>query len=542
MRLRLMLLLLVGGNLSAATLRPTLTFATTSDVSTVPLSALGTTFSSERWTTAMMSNAINASVSARNEFHPFKPEFRPERRQGETPSEYANDYDAAIQMKTDVQLALGTLDDGFEGLGAGFRLADMSAFSVDAQAPDTSGAAGLDQYVQIVNQSLAVFRKSDGKLLLGPIESGEIWHDFKGECGNGSGVDPVVLFDRLEGRWLVTSMIRSVNDDGFQCVAVSQSSDATGLYARYEFPFGKLFNDYGKFAVWPDAYYATYDLFDGGVFKNTRVCAYDRDAMLRGAAKPGQQCVDLPPKFDHLLPSDMDGIPPMGATPPNFIVGIGPQKVNLWHYTINWSNASASALTGPTAIAVKAYQWGCVGCIAQQGSKMKLTPMGDRPMFRNTYRSRSGVESLLVTHTVTVMKSNQALTGIRWYEFTDPRTTPAVVQQATYSPDTASRWMPSMAMDKAGNIAIGYSVSSATSFPSMFIAGRTVNQTASTLSKEMPIRQSKQSKPASDWGDYSHMSIDPTDDCTFWYTSEYLDSPENRWHTRIVHFKFNGCT
>jgi len=533
MRMRFLLLLCLGGNLSGATLHPTVTYATASDVAKEPLSNGVKVFSPHRWSNVMMSNAEAP-------FFIREPVFRPERQQGETPPDFSTDFDEAVQAFANIQLPVGIV--GFEGLGAGFTLSGANAFQVVAQAPDTSGAAGFDQFVQIVNQSLEVFKK-DGTPLLGPIDSGEIWRDFDGECGKASGVDAVVLFDHLDGRWLVTSTIRTVDNDAFQCVAVSRTSDATGIYARYEFPFGQLTNDYGKFAVWPDAYYATYDLFDGRTFKNTRVCAYERAKMLAGTTMPAQQCVDVPSNYAHLLPSDLDGSPPSGATPPNFIVNIEAKTVNIWRYTIDWHVPTVSAFNGPTAIAVKKYQWGCLQCIPEQGSPTtKLTPIGDRPMFRSSYRSRSGAESLLLDHTVQVLKGSQALTGIRWYEISNPSTIPTVAQQSTYAPDMSSRWMPSMAMDKMGNIAIGYSKSSATSFPSMFVAGRTIDQTASTLSGELQVKLSTTFKPANDWGDYSHMSLDPTDDCTFWYTSEYLGSHYNDWHTYIAHFKFNGCS
>jgi hypothetical protein len=542
MRLRLALLLLcLGGTVSAATLHPTLTRATASDVAREPLSAVAKRLSLEKWSAAILTDAIVPFLST-------DVETRPEREQGEPPPGFSNDFDGAVQPFVGVPFAIGNID-SFEGLGEGFRLSNANVFQADASAPDTTGAPGIDQYVQIVNQSLEVFKKDDGTPLLGPIDTREIWHDFDGECGKIPGVDAVVLFDHLANRWLVTMLIVNANNDAFQCVAVSQTSDAGGIYARYEFLFGRLTNDYGKFAVWPDSYYATYDLFDScttpKIFKNTRVCAYDRSAMLAGLKDAAQQCVDLPSNYFHLLPSHMDGSPPPAPTPPNFLVAVGltPKTVNLWRYTINWANPSASVLSGPIDIKVSPYQLGC-DCIFQKGTtpSYRLKPMGDRPMFRNTYRAHSGVESLLVTHTVRVVKNMQPLNGIRWYEFNNPRTTPVVAQQSTYSPDTQSRWLPSMAMDKIGNIAIGYTVSSAMSFPSIFVAGWSTSQTTSTLSTEKPIPPaSTDFKPNSAWGDYSHMSIDPTDNCTFWYTSEYLGHPENKWHTRIAHFKFIGC-
>src|SRR4029079_7476005 len=206
-----------------------------------------------------------------------------------------------------------------------------------------------------------------------------------------------------------------------------------------------------------------------------------------------------------------------------------------------------ATLTGPTTIAVAAFSPACGGgaCVPQPGTREKLDSLGDRLMYRPAYRNRGGTETLVVSHSVKVSGNKKTeVDGVRWYEVRSPNATPSVFQQGTFSPDATSRWMPSAAMDKLGNIAVGDSASSGTVHPAVRYAVRQAGDPLGTLQAETSVIEGAGSQLTNlnRWGDYSAMTIDPVDDCTFWYTNEYekADGTFN-WSTRIASFKITGC-
>ena len=416
--------------------------------------------------------------------------------------------------------------------------------------PDTNGAVGGTQYVQWVNASFAVFTKS-GAIVPGfPKAGNSVWTGFGGGCETNNDGDPIVQYDKAAQRWILTQF--SVSTLPFmQCVAVSTTSDATGTYNRYAFSYGNTqFNDYPKLGVWPDAYYISYNIFNNGqTFAGSKVCAFDRASMLAGAPAT-QQCFQLSSSFGGLLPSDLDGsiAPPAGS--PNPFLNFGTNRLNLWKFHVDWANAANSTFTGPTAISVAAFTPACSGggtCIPQPNTRQKLDSLADRLMYRLAYRRfADGHESLVVNHSVGVgsNKRNQ-VTSVRWYELRDPNGTPVVFQQGTLgASDGIHRWMGSIAMDKVGNIALGYSASSSSVFPSIRYTGRVPTDPLGTMEAENLIQPGTGSQlpNLSRWGDYSAITVDPADDCTFWYTNEYLkNSGTFNWSTRIANFKFPSC-
>lgn len=228
-------------------------------------------------------------------------------------------------------------------------------------------------------------------------------------------------------------------------------------------------------------------------------------------------------------------------------MNLGSSKLNLWKFKVDWATPGSTTFTGPVAIPVTAFAAACAGgtCIPQAGTNNQLDSLADRAMFRFAYRNFGTYESLVVNHAVKLGTNKRTqYTGTRWYELRNPSGTPTVFQQSTYAPDTTSRWMGSIAMDKQGNMALGYSASSSTIKPALRYATRLNGDAVNTLSNETTIVQGGGAQQATltRWGDYSSMSIDPMDDCTFWYTSEYLkvDGKFN-WSTRIHSFKINGC-
>jgi hypothetical protein len=424
----------------------------------------------------------------------------------------------------------------FEGIGQG-----QYGFTVGAIPPDTNGAAGKTQYVQWVNSKFAVFDKTTGALLLGPLTGNTLWSGFGGGCQSNNDGDPVVQYDKLADRWVMSQF--SVSSVPYlQCVAVSKTSDATGQWYRYSFSYGNtMFDDYPKMAVWPDAYYETFDMFQNGQsYVGPDACAYDRSKMLAGLSAT-QVCFQQNSSLGPLLASDLDGTNPPPAGSPNYLLTFGTNSLSLFKFHVDFVTPANSTFTGPTVISVAAFSPVCGGgsCIVEPGGS-KLDSLADRLMHRLAYRNFGTHESLVVTHSVTAGSSG----GVRWYEIQNPSGTPVVAQQSTYAPDAAYRWMGSGAMDQAGNLAIGYSKSSSSIYPSIAFAGRLATDPVSTLQAETLVVSGTgaQSYNPNRWGDYSAMTIDPVDDCTFWYTTEYIkQNGAFNWNTRIANFKFSNC-
>ena len=426
---------------------------------------------------------------------------------------------------------------GFAGVGQGdYGFTDQYA------PPDTNGAVGATQYVQWVNTYFAVFDKASGAIASGfPKPGNSIWAGFGGGCQTNNDGDPIVQYDKLANRWILTQF--SVSTTPYlQCVAVSTTSDATGSYYRYAFT-EPYFNDYPKLGVWPDGYYLSFNMFNGSSFAGARACALDRAKMLTGAAAT-QQCFQLSTSYGGLLPSDLDGTtaPPVGS--PDYYLNYGANSLNLWKFHVDFTTPVSATFTGPTNIPVASFSAACGGggtCIPQPGTANQLDSLADRLMYRLAYRNFGDHEALVVNHSVTV----GGVTSVRWYELRGPGGTPSVFQQGTLSAsDGTSRWMGSIAMDKAGDIALGYSASSSSVYPSIRYTGRVPGDPLGTMESETVIQSGTgyQATGLSRWGDYSAMSVDPVDDCTFWYTNEYLKSNGTwNWSTRIASFKFPGC-
>jgi len=438
-------------------------------------------------------------------------------------------------------------------------LASMPALNVSFEGmkqtcgclpPDTNGDVGTTQYVQIVNLTFEVFDKA-GNSLFGPAATNTIWSGFGGACQTTNDGDPIAQWDPLANRW-VLSQFAFPNGTGNgpydQCVAVSQTSDATGAWNRYDFNISNtLMDDYPKMGVWPDAYYFTFNDFDhGGPFTGATVTALDRNAMINGQAATTVQFV-LGTAFGGMLPSDLDGstAPPAGS--PNYVVqfdddGFGaPQdQLEVWKFHVDFATPANSTFTADPAIATAAFDSNQPN-IPQQGGPA-LESLTDRLMYRLAYRNFGGHESMVVNHTV---NSNGAgLAGFRWYELQRTGGNWSIVQQSTYAPDSENRWMGSIAMDKQGDIAAGFSVANGTTFPGIDYAGRLAGDPANTFTMESTFQAGTgaQQNGAARWGDYSSIQIDPADDCTFWYTTEYIKTTGNApWQTRVGSFTFPSC-
>ncbi len=448
--------------------------------------------------------------------------------------------DGALQTSV-LPLVSTTAGLNFAGVGNGDY-----GFAPNAAPPDTNGAVGATQFVQWVNESFAVFNKSDGSKAAGPTAGNTLWSGFGGGCETNNDGDPIAQYDKIANRWVLTQF--SVSTPPFlQCIAVSTTSDATGSYNRYAFTEPN-FPDYPKLGVWPDGYYMSFNMFSGSSFVGARACAFDRTAMLAGAAAT-QVCFQQSSSVGSLLPSDLDGPaspPPAGS--PDFYLNFGSNSLNLWKFHVNFGTPASSTFSGPTNISVAAFTEACGGgsCIPQAETSQKLDSLGDRLMYRLAYRNfLPDHESLVVNHSVAIGSKRSSSVGVRWYELRSPNSAPTVFQQGTFAPDSNFRWMGSIAMDKAGDIALGYSVSSSTLHPGIRYTGRVPGDTPGAMEAEAPPIKSgggSQLHSLNRWGDYSSMSVDPVDDCTFWYTNEYLKANGTfNWSTEIASFKFTGC-
>jgi cell division septation protein DedD len=414
--------------------------------------------------------------------------------------------------------------------------------------PDTNGAVGLTQYVQMVNEGYQVFNKTTGASILGATAITAIWSGFGGVCQNNGSGDPVVLYDHIANRWLISQFAgTAVPTD--ECVAISTTSDATGTYFRYAFHLGTNFFDYPHLGVWPDGYYMSMNVFNsaGTAFLGPQAFAFDRAKMLTGVpatfVTPGVTGGGSEPSF---LPSDLDGtIFPVAGTGNPFVSfpGTGAYKVRLFHADFATpANTTFTLIGSPAAAGFTALCPSTRNCVPQVGTTSRLDGIGDRLMFRLAYRKfTDGHEAVVGNYTV----SAGGVAGVRWFELRNVTTAPTVFQQSTYQPDTTWRWMGSAAMDQSGNLAIGFSASSASINPQIRYAGRLATDAINTLGQGEATLFSgtgSQSGTGNRWGDYSALTIDPVDDCTFWYTQEYYSTTGSfNWRTRIGNFKFTQC-
>ncbi len=410
--------------------------------------------------------------------------------------------------------------------------------------PDTNGDVGPNHYVQMVNLHFQIWDKS-GNSLYGPAASNTLWSGFGGPCETRNDGDPIVLYDPLADRW-VMSQFTAANPYG-ECVAVSTTGDPTGTWYRYFFQFSTtVFYDYPKLGVWPDGYYLSANRFGTISFQGASAIVLDRAKMLNGQPATFQQ-FNTSTSYGTLLPADLDGatLPPTGA--PATFAEIGSSALHLWKFHVDWTTPANSTFTGPATLTAASYNQLCPltrSCVPQPGTSVGLDGLGDRLMHRLAYRNFSDHESLVVAHNVNAASSGTQA-GVRWYEIRNPSTTPTLYQQGTFAPDTTHRWMGSVAMDQSGNIALGYSVSSSSVYPGIRYTGRLAGDPLGQMTQgetSLIAGSGSQTGSGSRWGDYAMMAVDPVDDCTFWFTTEYMPSTGTApWRTRIGSFKFPSC-
>jgi hypothetical protein len=475
------------------------------------------------------------------------------------------DADAALAKTSAAPMPTPILS--FDGLSS---TDNAVAYGFRVIPPDTNGDVGLNHYVQAVNSLVRVFDKQ-GNALTPPFKLSSIFSPLGTPCSTRNDGDPIVQYDALADRWILSQYCN--NFPPFrQLIAVSKTGDPTGAYYIYEFvmPNVKL-NDYPKFGVWTDAYYMSTDEFLGSDYAGSGAFAFDKQKMLRGDAGASYIYFDLGSpttiRIGGLLPTDFDGLraPPAGA--PNIFVGYkateygdSQDAVRLFDFHADFANPSSSTFTErpESPIAVPAFDPTSTdgrADVLEPAPGEALDSQSDRLMYRVAYRNFGAQESLVFNQTVRTSPAAQTYRGgVRLYELrrnalSVPPFAPFTVNEAaTVGDNESTRWMGSAAQDYQGNLAVGYSLGSETKKPSIFYTGRLASEPAGTFRNEenIIIGTGVQKAFGFRWGDYSAMSIDPSDDCTFWYTNEYYtqaseDESDFGWLTRIGKFKFNEC-
>jgi hypothetical protein len=425
--------------------------------------------------------------------------------------------------------------------------------------PDTEGAVGPNHYVQAVNVSFAVLDKT-GTFLAGPVDTNTLWSGFGGPCQNDNSGDAIFLYDEEADRFVLSQFAVSGSNQSV-CFAVSQTPDPTGSYYLYEFVTPR-FPDYYKVGVWNDPNNNAYFFGTNSGFQNQYdVFAIDRANMLAGnSVRPIQFFQNF---YNLMMPADIDGPtgPPTGSPGVFYTFRDGGESyfnnpsadsIDVYEFDVDWNTPANSTYTLVEVITptqgLANFNWTVCGffvsnCIPQPGTSQGIDSASWWPMQRLVYRNFGSHETLIGAWTVDVNSVGDRAAP-RWFELRDTGAGWFIHQQGTQSPDATHRWMPSIAMDGSGNIALGYSLGDGGKFPSIFYATREEGDALGTLQGEVEMWAGGGSQTATGarWGDYSSMELDPSDDCTFWYTTEYLatTSPAG-WQTRIGAFTIPGC-
>ncbi|MCW9018346.1 MAG: pre-peptidase C-terminal domain-containing protein [Kangiellaceae bacterium] len=418
--------------------------------------------------------------------------------------------------------------------------------------PDPTGDVGLNYYIQSINGNsgaiFSVYNKSNGSLVSGPTNMETLG---SGNCASGKG-DPIVLFDDMAQRWVLSEFSNSGN---YLCVYVSKTSNpVTGGWHAYAFQ-SPTFPDYPKYGVGVDAYYV------GTNESSPTVYAMNRTAMLAGNSANFVRLTV--PKlagfgFQMLQPVDHDGTTAMPNGTPGYFLRHRDDEVHnsssnnssqdyieLWKFDADFNNTSNSSFTKVTDIAVAEFDSSLCGltsfsCFPQAGSSSNMDPLREVVMFRAQYRNFGSYETIVGNFVTDVNGNDRG--GIRWFELRRSGSGPwGLHQEGTYSPDSKNRWMGSIAMDKDGNIALAYSWGSSSDYPGLRYTGRLASDANGTMNQPEAVLVNGTSGVSSNrWGDYSHMALDPVDGCTFWFTNEYGKS-SGQWGTHISSFKFDSC-
>jgi hypothetical protein len=488
--------------------------------------------------------------------------------------------DSALQATPLQRTIPGTLAN-FEGLS---NQDNFNVLGGRVNPPDPVGDVGPNHYVEMINLVFAVYGKN-GVRLLGPTALGDLWAGFAiDECAESSG-DPIVVYDQFADRWILTQFTTRGLDFPdepanlfYNCVAISTTGDPTGSYYRYAFSTGFNFPDYPKYGVWDDSYLITtreFGTVDPSIY-GIGVYGLERDRMIAG--DPAARAVSfllqegrVPLNLigDGLLPADSDGArkPKKNATAPivgtqddDATYGATFDALNIWEFDVKWDTAPTASIGLKTQLPVAEFDsiFPCAptsrDCLPQPGITdpnlfLDILSYRQRPTWRLAHRTLGSHEAMVTAQSV---EAAPGIAGMRWYEIRRNGDRYRLFQQGTYAPaDGVHRWMGSIAMDRKGNMALGYSVVNATDvFPGIRYTGRMDGDRrgAMTLGEATIVTGTGvQTATNSRWGDYTSMNVDP-DDCTFWYVNQYYTAEGaatapggNGWQTRIASFRLPRC-
>jgi len=466
----------------------------------------------------------------------------------------------------------------------GLGISDYVGLGLGTLAPAApNGDVGTEYFIQYVNLMWAVFDKTDGALVFGPFYGNSFWDGFGGACETNNAGDPLVLYDHVADRW-VFSQFTGLGTPR-QCFAVSTTNDPLGPYHRYEFDlWGGQINDYPKIGIWIDepalgratgvrsGYYMTSNDFAPG-FEGVSAIALERDEMLVGGSAATVRFEIDPSGSDtwfSLQPPHLEGnvLPPAGACAP-FVQAWDDEVWSeenqdtqdfyaFFNLCVNWAALGSSTLIGPgnvgAGVEYDANLCNFGACQSQPETTQELDTLGQYTMYRAQVRgldatARGGEEYRMVVSHTSDVGGDQA--GVHWAELdltaalsdSTGATFPSIIQTATFAPDGDNRSFPSIAMDRAGNIAVSYSVMSSSTFPSMRYSAREPSDPLGTLRNEAVCVDGSGSQTGSSrWNDYTSISVDPVNGCTFWMTGQYVATTDSlSWDTRICSFHVPNC-
>ena len=447
------------------------------------------------------------------------------------PNAKPNGWDPAWQKEYAPARNTKALIQNFNGLG-----------NNGVNPPDPALDVGPNHVIQMINGpggAYFIIYDKAGTVLVGQTYF-DSWSTIPG-LG-----DPIVLYDQFADRWMMSEFASGSNS---LIIAISQTADPTGSWYFYSYSTPN-FPDYPKYGIWDDAYVCTTNESQPAIY------AFDRTQMLNGTAGSSQRFTVASYGtigFQALTPADVDGntAPPNGE--PAIVMrmaddawdpGLSQDQLEIFEFDIDFNTPGNTSLQLVQTLATDPFDTHLCGytsfaCIPQQGSGVTLDPLREVIMNRIQYRNFGSYEAMVLCHATDVDGNDRA--GVRWYELRRTTGNWTIHQQGTYSPDTESRWMASIAINSIGDIGLAYSTSSSSSFPSLKYTGRKICDPLGTMTEpETNIVIGGGANGSNRYGDYASMSVDPSDG-TFWFTGEY--NPTTAWSTRITKFDIGGsCT
>ena len=462
----------------------------------------------------------------------------------------------------------------------GYTQNDNAAVGIGGVSPpDTNGDVGIDYYIQYVNLGWKILNKTDGSVAAGPFRGNTFWAGFGGRCQSNNAGDPIVLYDKQADRWVFSQFVNRNNTAGIQCFAISTTNDPLGPYHRYQFLFPGEFNDYPHIGVWDDVsgdrsgyYFVTHDFGNNG-FNQASYAVVERTAMLDGNPAQFVRFTDTffngAPSFGA-LPAHLESkeLPPSGMCNPFVAARPNQSGYQLVELCVNWDNAASSFLSDPLIVSAgESFNPG-PGSISQPGGGADLDTLAQfgRIMYRASFRAYPDEVGLKDTMVFTLpVDIGGGHAAVRWAQINfpdvpqfgdfifkdgfdgdipvvDPYTVP---NQGEYAPDSDDRWMSAISIDKTGNIGMAYSATNSAQsvFPGVRFTTRAHGDPANTLREEQVCVDGGGVQTGnSRWGDYSSVSVDPVDECTFWATVEYpLSTGGSNWGNRVCSFKMLEC-